>query len=188
MSGRSGGRSTRSCPAVASVTSWWCTCRATVCWTGAVGSTSPPPTPSRPSWGAQASHRLFGADPARALSAEQKLRLIADTDVPAVAAAARAYLAGPGPADAARRLDHEIPPASPPRPQPRRRPAAAPSGPRTLAATLTHGSRWLTMYAVVFSPDDQILAHCLPSLRSRHGCRGRPSQSDLGLTGDGGPI
>jgi uncharacterized caspase-like protein len=101
---------------------------------------------------------LFGADPARALSAEQKLRLIADTDVPAVAAAARAYLAGPGPADTARRLGHEIPPASPPRPQAQPRPTAAPSGPHTLAATLTHGSQWLTVHAVVFSPDGRFLA------------------------------
>jgi uridine phosphorylase len=36
---------------------------------------------------------LTGRDPARAITAEQKLRQIADTDNPAVAAAARAYLA-----------------------------------------------------------------------------------------------
>jgi Caspase domain len=37
---------------------------------------------------------LNGDDPARALTAEQRLRQIADTDIPAVATAARAYLPG----------------------------------------------------------------------------------------------
>ena len=101
---------------------------------------------------------LFSADPAQALRAKQKLRQIAGTDVPAVADAARAYLAGPGSAETARHLGHEIPTASPPRPHPRSRPTVAPSGPSTLAATLAHGSRWLTVHAVVFSPDGQLLA------------------------------
>jgi hypothetical protein len=81
-------------------------------------------------------------------------------DRAAVTPAARAYLAGPGPADTARRLGHEIPAASPPGPQPqaRPRPPPAPSGPHTLAATLTHGSRWLTVHAVVFRPNGQLLA------------------------------
>jgi len=48
--------------------------------------------------------------------------------------------------------------AKPPQRQPGTRPAEAPSGPQTLAATLTHGSRWLTVYAVVFSPDGHLLA------------------------------
>jgi glucose/arabinose dehydrogenase len=38
------------------------------------------------------------------------------------------------------------------------RPSAGPSGPRALATTLTHGSRWLTVYAVAFSPDGHLLA------------------------------
>jgi chaperonin GroEL len=42
---------------------------------------------------------LSGANPARALAAEQKLRQIADTDVPAVAAAARACIPGLEPHD-----------------------------------------------------------------------------------------
>ena len=43
---------------------------------------------------------LAGDDPARAVTAEQKLRQIADTDNPVVAAAARAHLAGPNQASA----------------------------------------------------------------------------------------
>ena len=46
------------------------------------------------------------------------------------------------------------PPGRPPDP----RPAEVPSGPQALAATLTHGSRWLTVYAVAFSPDGHLLA------------------------------
>jgi hypothetical protein len=42
--------------------------------------------------------------------------------------------------------------------QPDPRPTAVSSGPQTLAATLTHGSRWLTVHAVVFSPDGRLLA------------------------------
>jgi WD40 repeat protein len=38
------------------------------------------------------------------------------------------------------------------------RPTAGPSGPRALATTLPHGSRWLTVYAVAFSPDGHLLA------------------------------
>ena len=48
--------------------------------------------------------------------------------------------------------------ASPPGRQPDTRPTAVPSGPEALATTLTHGSRWLTMYAVAFSPDGRLLA------------------------------
>jgi serine/threonine protein phosphatase PrpC len=46
---------------------------------------------------------LTGADPPRALTAEQHLRQIAETDVPAVAAAARAHLLSLQPADTAPR-------------------------------------------------------------------------------------
>jgi hypothetical protein len=46
------------------------------------------------------------------------------------------------------------PPGRPPDP----RPAEVPSGPQALAATLTHGSRWLTVHAVAFSPDGHLLA------------------------------
>ena len=48
--------------------------------------------------------------------------------------------------------------AEPPRQLADTRPTAGPSGPRALAATLTHGSRWLTVYAVAFSPDGHLLA------------------------------
>jgi dipeptidyl aminopeptidase/acylaminoacyl peptidase len=48
--------------------------------------------------------------------------------------------------------------AKPPERQPDPRRAEVPSGPQALAATLTHGSRWLTVYAVVFSPDGHLLA------------------------------
>ena len=48
--------------------------------------------------------------------------------------------------------------AKPPGRQPDPRPTEVPSGPRALAATLTHGSRWLTVHAVVFSPDGRLLA------------------------------
>jgi glucose/arabinose dehydrogenase len=48
--------------------------------------------------------------------------------------------------------------ATPPRHLAVTRPTAGPSGPRALATTLTHGSRWLTVYAVAFSPDGHLLA------------------------------
>ncbi len=48
--------------------------------------------------------------------------------------------------------------AEPPRQLADTRPTAGPSGPRALATTLTHGSRWLTVYAVAFSPDGHLLA------------------------------
>jgi WD40 repeat protein len=48
--------------------------------------------------------------------------------------------------------------AEPPRQLADTRPSAGPSGPRALATTLTHGSRWLTVYAVAFSPDGHLLA------------------------------
>jgi Tol biopolymer transport system component len=48
--------------------------------------------------------------------------------------------------------------AQPPERQPDPRRADVPSGPQKLAATLTHGSRWLTVYAVVFSPDGHLFA------------------------------
>ena len=48
--------------------------------------------------------------------------------------------------------------AEPPRQLADTRPSAGPSGPRALAITLTHGSRWLTVYAVAFSPDGHLLA------------------------------
>jgi hypothetical protein len=48
--------------------------------------------------------------------------------------------------------------AQPPERQQDPRRAEAPSGPQALAATLTHGSRWLTVHAVVFSPDSHLLA------------------------------
>jgi dipeptidyl aminopeptidase/acylaminoacyl peptidase len=48
--------------------------------------------------------------------------------------------------------------ASPPGRPPDPRPAEVPSGPQALAATLTHGSRWLTVYTVAFSPDGHLLA------------------------------
>ena len=48
--------------------------------------------------------------------------------------------------------------ASPPGRLPETRPTAVPSGPEAPATTLTHGSRWLTVYAVVFSPDGHLLA------------------------------
>ena len=48
--------------------------------------------------------------------------------------------------------------ATAPRRQADPRPTAVPSGPRALATTLTHGSRWLTVHAVAFSPDGHLLA------------------------------
>jgi hypothetical protein len=48
--------------------------------------------------------------------------------------------------------------ARPPRQLADTRPTAGPAGPRALATTLTHGSRWLTVYAVAFSPDGHLLA------------------------------
>jgi Caspase domain len=84
---------------------------------------------------------LAGGDPARALTAEQQLRRIADTDLPAVSAAARAYLPGPQPADTTRHPNKEFPgrhrrPDQRPardgqQALPPSRPAAAPSGPQT---------------------------------------------------------
>jgi len=55
----------------------------------------------------------------------------------------------------ARRLG---PAAQPKGRQPDPRPTEVAAGPQALAATLTHGSRWLTVYAVAFSPDARLLA------------------------------
>jgi streptogramin lyase len=55
--------------------------------------------------------------------------------------------------------------AKPLRRQPDPRPADVPPGPQALAATLTHGSRWLTVYAVAFSPDGHLLASGLEDAR-----------------------
>ena len=62
--------------------------------------------------------------------------------------------------DSDRLLDliHRVLGASPPGRQPDTRPTAVPSVPEALATTLTHGSRWLTVYAVAFSPDGHLLA------------------------------
>jgi hypothetical protein len=56
---------------------------------------------------------------------------------------------------------------SPPERQPDTRPTAVPSGPEALAATLTHGSRWLTVYAVAFSPDGHLLASAREDARTQ---------------------
>jgi WD40 repeat protein len=55
------------------------------------------------------------------------------------------------------------PPARPPDP----RPTAVSPGPQALVATLTHGSRWLTVHAVVFSPDGRLLASGLEDARTQ---------------------
>jgi len=57
------------------------------------------------------------------------------------------------------------PAARPPGRRPDSRPTAVPPGPQALAATLTHGSRWLTVHAVVFSPDGHLLASGLEDAR-----------------------
>jgi TIR domain/WD domain, G-beta repeat len=57
--------------------------------------------------------------------------------------------------------------AKPPGRQPDLRPTAASSGPQALAATLTHGSRWLTVHAVMFSPDGHLLASGLEDGRTQ---------------------
>ena len=106
---------------------------------------------------------LLGADPARAVTAMQRLRQIADNDVPAVAAAARAYLTGPERADTVRRPDQA---AELSRTQRDPRPTEVSSGPQALATTLTQGSRWLTVHAVAFSPDGRLLASGLQDART----------------------
>ena len=55
--------------------------------------------------------------------------------------------------------------AKPPRRQPDTGPTEVPSGPQELVATLTQGSRWLTVHAVVFSPDGHLLASGLQDAR-----------------------
>ena len=50
--------------------------------------------------------------------------------------------------------------------QPDSRPTQVSSGPQALAATLTHGSRWLTVHAVAFSPDGHLLASGLQDART----------------------
>ena len=72
---------------------------------------------------------LSGADPARALTAEQKLRQIADADVPAVTAAARACLHGLEPV--VERSMQEVP---------ARKPSTLPEGFRPDAAQSVHGN------------------------------------------------
>jgi hypothetical protein len=57
--------------------------------------------------------------------------------------------------------------AKPPGRQPDPRTTEGPSGPQALAATLTHGSRWLTVHAVVFSPDGHLLASGLEDARTQ---------------------
>jgi predicted NACHT family NTPase len=57
--------------------------------------------------------------------------------------------------------------AIPPERQPDSRPTEVLSGPQALAATLTHGSRWLTVYAVAFSPDGHLLASGLEDAGTR---------------------
>ena len=101
---------------------------------------------------------LSGTDVARALSAEQKLREIADTDVPAVADTARARLASLEPANIARRGQRRLGTISPP-PKARSRPSVESSGSRALAVTLTHGTRGaMCVEAVAFSPVGHLLA------------------------------
>jgi glucose/arabinose dehydrogenase len=97
---------------------------------------------------------LSGSDPARALAAQVKLRQVADNDIPSVADAARSHLASPGLAGREYRLPLEVPAAGP---QPGPLPRAASSVPSTLAATLPHGSRWLAVHMVAFSPDGRVL-------------------------------
>ena len=72
--------------------------------------------------------------------------------------------AGAGRQAQARRLGQA---AKPPRRQPDPGPTAVPSGPQELAATLTQGSRWLTVHAVVFSPDGHLLASGLQDARTQ---------------------
>ena len=102
---------------------------------------------------------LTGADPAGALTAEQKLRQIADTDIPAVATVARACLASPESAATTHRPDEQVPLAKSPWRRPDSRPAAAPLGPQTLTAKLRHkGLLRTSVVSVAFSPDGHLLA------------------------------
>ena len=94
----------------------------------------------------------------RALSAEQKLRQIADADVPAVAVTARARLASLEPGDIARR-GQRLFATVPAQPKPGSRAVVELSVPQTLAATLTHGTQGaMGVEIVAFSPDGKLLA------------------------------
>src|SRR5215469_7397480 len=95
---------------------------------------------------------LTGTDPARAITAEQKLSQIADTDVPEVAAAARACLPTP------ESVGQRPPQPKPSAPNPPVRSAAIPAVPQTLAAKLRQGWYDNDVSSVAFSPDGQMLA------------------------------
>ena len=90
---------------------------------------------------------LTGGDPARAATARRHLREVADTDIPRVAAAARALLdTGTTAEPPAPAIPHATAPAAPPPPAP----------PSHLARTLTgHDGR---VNGVAFSPDARLLA------------------------------
>ena len=93
---------------------------------------------------------------------------IADTDVPAVADAARAYLADLEPAGIARRGQWPVA-TVPPQPKPGSRAVMERSRPQALAATLTHGTRGaMCVEAVAFSPDGKLLAEGLGYHRRGH--------------------
>ena len=86
---------------------------------------------------------LTSGDPARAAAARQYLREVADTDIPRVAAAARAFL---DTRTAAQPAALAAPAAAPPIPVP----------PLHLARTLTGHAGWVR--GVAFSPDGRLLA------------------------------
>jgi WD40 repeat protein len=92
---------------------------------------------------------LTGADPARALTAEQKLSQIADNDTPEVAAAARACLARPEPAS------QQATPASLPGPHPSAHSTARPMS-QVPQPQLLQSGQWV--FGVAFSPDEGWLA------------------------------
>ena len=76
----------------------------------------------------------------------------------AMVLAISAHLASLEPADIARRGQRPVA-TVPPSPKPGSRPPVTPSGPRALAATLTHGTRGaMCVEAVAFSPDGRLLA------------------------------
>ena len=111
---------------------------------------------------------LSGTDVARALSAEQKLRQIADADVPAVATA-RARLASLEPGDIARR-GQRLFATVPAQPKLGSRAVVELSVPQTLAATLTHGTQGaMCVEVVAFSPDGKLLAEGLGYLQGDTG-------------------
>jgi len=95
---------------------------------------------------------LTSGDPARAAAARQYLREVADTDIPRVAAAARAFL---DTRTAAQPAALAAPAAAPPIPVP----------PLHLARTLTGHAGWVR--GVAFSPDGRLLATASTDMTAR---------------------